>query len=94
MSHNVYRGEGAQMPFVELLEQRIRQHVSTYEGDCVKVKLSGDGAKMTRSCNFILLSFALVDSTQDVMAAKGNHTIAVARQTSCKAFCSQMVKKQ
>jgi hypothetical protein len=45
----------------------------------VIVKLSGDGAKMTRSCNFILLSFALVDSTQDVMAAKGNHTIAVAR---------------
>lgn len=77
-------GEGAQMPFRELLEQRIRQHVSSYpnaqcEGNCVKVKLSGDGAKMTRSCNFILMSFALLDSSQDVMAAKGNHTIAVAR---------------
>ena len=34
---------------------------------------------MTRSCNFILISFALLDSSQDVMAAKGNHTIAVAR---------------
>ena len=77
-------GEGAQMPFRELLEQRIREHVYRYpnaqcESNCVKVKLSGDGAKMTRSCNFILISFALLDSSEDVMAAKGNHTIAVAR---------------
>ena len=34
---------------------------------------------MTRSCNFILISFALLDSSEDVMAAKGNHTMAVSR---------------
>jgi hypothetical protein len=32
---------------------------------------------MTRNSNFILLSFALLQSSEDVMAAKGNHTIAV-----------------
>ena len=72
------------MPFRELLEQRIREHVYRYpnaqcESNCVKVKLSGDGAKMTRSSNFILISFALLDSSEDVMSAKGNHKIAAAR---------------
>ena len=32
---------------------------------------------MTRNSNFILLSFALLQLSEDVMAAKGNHTIAV-----------------
>ncbi|CAB4038959.1 Hypothetical predicted protein, partial [Paramuricea clavata] len=43
----------------------------------VQVKISGDGARMTRNSNFILLSFALLQDTDDVMAAKGNHTIGV-----------------
>ena len=32
---------------------------------------------MTRNSNFILMSFALVESDHDAMAAKGNHTIGV-----------------
>ncbi len=32
---------------------------------------------MTRNSNFILLSFALLQASEDVMAAKGNHTFAV-----------------
>ena len=34
---------------------------------------------MTRSSNFILMSLAILQSTDDVLAAKGNHTIAVVK---------------
>ena len=34
---------------------------------------------MTRSSNFILMSFSIFQSTDDVLAAKGNHTIAVVK---------------
>jgi hypothetical protein len=67
--------EGAQVSFKDLLTQRIREQMSNNEP--VQVKISGDGARMTRNSNFILLSFALLQDTDDVMAAKGNHTIGV-----------------
>jgi hypothetical protein len=74
--------EGAQVSFKDLLTQRIREHVTTHptvmsNNEPVQVKISGDGARMTRNSNFILLSFALLQDTDDVMAAKGNHTIEV-----------------
>ena len=47
--------------------------------DNIEVKITGDGARMTRNSSFILLSFALLHSGDDVMAAKGNHTIAAVR---------------
>jgi hypothetical protein len=34
---------------------------------------------MTRTSNFILMSFALLQFTDDILAAKGNHTIAVVK---------------
>ena len=34
---------------------------------------------MTTSSNFILMSFALLQSSHDIMAAKGNHTVAVVK---------------
>ena len=34
---------------------------------------------MTRSSNFIFMSFALLQSLDDIMAAKGNHTVAVVK---------------
>ena len=45
----------------------------------LRVKISRDSAQMTRNSNFILLSFSLLQASEDVMAAKGNHTIAVVR---------------
>jgi hypothetical protein len=74
--------EGAQVSFKDLLTQRIREHVTTHptvmsNNEPVQVKISGDGARMTRNSNFISLSFALLQDTDDVMAAKGNHTIGV-----------------
>lgn len=49
---------------------------STFSGK-IRIKLNGDGARMTRNSNFIILSFAILQSGQDVMSAKGNRTIAI-----------------
>ena len=38
-----------------------------------------DGARMTRNSSLILISFALLHSDDEVMAAKRNHTIAVVK---------------
>ena len=43
------------------------------EGEKVKVKLSGDGARMSRVCNFILLSLSILQSTEDLLSSKGNY---------------------
>ena len=76
--------EGAQVYFKEPLRERIKDYVTTHptaisQGETVQVKISGDGARMTRRSNFILMSFALLQSSDDIMAAKGNHTVAVVK---------------
>ena len=74
--------EGAQVSFSELLKERIQDHVASHPNkimDNVEVTISGDGPRMTKNSSFILLSFAFLHSGDDVMAAKGNHTIAVVR---------------
>ena len=38
------------------------------EGEKVKVKLSGDGARMSRVSNFILLSFSILQSADDLLS--------------------------
>ncbi len=41
-------------------------------GDSViKVKISGDGAKMTRLTNFIIISFSILNAEDTVMSSKG-----------------------
>ena len=37
----------------------------------IKVKISGDGAQMTRITNFVVLSFSLLNNDADVMSSKG-----------------------
>ena len=37
----------------------------------IKVKISGDGAKMTRLTNFIIISFAILNAEGTVMSSKG-----------------------
>lgn len=37
----------------------------------IKVKLSGDGAKMTRVTSFVILSFSILDDKDSVMSSKG-----------------------
>lgn len=36
-----------------------------------KVKISGDGAKMSRLTNFVVLSFSLLSEGEKVMSTKG-----------------------
>ena len=37
------------------------------------VKISGDGAKMTRVTNFVVLSFSVLSEGEKVMSAKGEY---------------------
>lgn len=46
-------------------------------GKPVKVKISGDGARMTRNSSFISLNFVLLRAGDDVMSSKENHTIDI-----------------
>ncbi|XP_066016033.1 uncharacterized protein [Pocillopora verrucosa] len=72
--------EGAQTSFTDLLRDRVQDYVASHPHvDHVQIKISGDGARMTRNSSFILMSFALLHSDDEVMAAKGNHTIAVVK---------------
>ena len=56
----------------------MTSHLDGYE-DTIQIKISGDGGRMTRNSGFILMSFALLDLGDDVMAAKGSHTIAIVK---------------
>lgn len=63
--------EGAQMSLNDLLRERIREHLASHPDDhdnTITIKISGDGARMTRNSSFILLSFALLQVGDDVMA--------------------------
>ena len=40
----------------------------------IKIKISGDGEKMTRKSSFILLSFSLLQGQNSVMSASGHRT--------------------
>jgi hypothetical protein len=37
----------------------------------IKVKISGDGAKMTRLTNFVIISFSILNAEGTVMSSKG-----------------------
>jgi hypothetical protein len=37
----------------------------------IKVKISGDGAKMTRLTNFVIISFSILNAEDTVMSSKG-----------------------
>lgn len=75
---------GAQVSFHSLLLQQISAFKNeklnpefNFGSETLKVKISGDRAKMTKKTNYVLLSCALLQKEEEVMSAKGNHTIAV-----------------
>ena len=45
--------------------------------DEIKIKVNGDGARMTRNLNFALMSFSIVQTGDQVMTAKRNRTLAI-----------------
>lgn len=74
--------EGAQIPFKSLLSQQIsaseqENPAFDFHNETFEIKISGDGAKMTEKTNYILLFYAPLQKKDEVMAAKGTHTIAV-----------------
>ncbi|PFX15033.1 hypothetical protein AWC38_SpisGene20771 [Stylophora pistillata] len=72
---------GAQISFSETLIEHVRELLKKdphYDlNEPVKVKISGDGAKMSKSTNFMILSFCLLQTGEKVMSSKGNRTIAI-----------------
>ena len=74
--------EGSQVSFESFLIDKISAFKQdnpdfNFENNSVKLKISGDGARMTRKSNYVLLTCALLDNKEEVMSAKGNHTLAV-----------------
>ncbi|KAJ7351778.1 hypothetical protein OS493_035503 [Desmophyllum pertusum] len=64
---------GAELPFKLLLENELKKHLknSVEEEPTVKVKVSGDGARMSHTSSLFVCSFSL--------SSAGNHTIAVVK---------------
>ena len=59
------------MAFTDLLQERIKEHLASHSDDNdkpVKVKISRDGARITKNSSFILLSFALLQAGENVMS--------------------------
>ncbi|XP_048587411.1 uncharacterized protein LOC125570187 [Nematostella vectensis] len=72
---------GAQRSFSLLLKEVISKYLDSHPSfdftkNPLKVKISGDGAKMSRTTNFMILSFSLLQSGE-YNASKGNHTIGI-----------------
>jgi len=71
---------GAQRCFASMLKELVGKFLDSnpsHDITCpIKVKISGDGAKMSRTTTFMILSFSLLQSG-DFGSSKGNHTIAI-----------------
>ncbi|PFX15612.1 hypothetical protein AWC38_SpisGene20160 [Stylophora pistillata] len=70
---------GAELPSKLLLEHEVRQHLKNIElpVQTMKVKISGDGTRMSHSSNVFVCSFAIVENGQNYLSSSGNHTIAI-----------------
>lgn len=71
---------GASINFTTTLHDHIRELLSRKpelkEGK-IQLKLSGDGAHMSRTTNFMMMSFTLLQLNECVMSSKHNRTVAV-----------------
>jgi len=56
----------------ENIEGYFKDNFISQEQDKLKIKINGDNARMTRNSNYIILSFSLLQTGQDVMSSKGN----------------------
>lgn len=66
----------------EVIVEHVKEYLAKLESfdsskDKIQIKVSGDGAKMTRNSNFVLISFSILQLGESVMSSKGNRTIAV-----------------
>lgn len=71
---------GAMINFTSTLQDHIRDLLSKkpeLKQETIQIKLSGDGARMSRTTNFMLMSFTLLQLKEDVMSPKHNKTVAI-----------------
>ena len=52
-------------------------HAQKEDGKCpedhtIKLKISGDGARMTKLTNYVILSFCILNGSEDVLSARGD----------------------
>ena len=77
--------EEAKVNSVKLCSKNISLIISKKNNDFdpingrIKIKIKGDGARMTRNSTFILLSFCILPTGESVMPAKGNRTLGILR---------------
>ncbi|KAJ7382866.1 hypothetical protein OS493_032235 [Desmophyllum pertusum] len=69
---------GAQISFREFLIRKLKLllkkgKLSTDKP--IRVKISGDGARMTRLTNYVILSYSLLDDNDDLFCARGKENI-------------------
>lgn len=71
---------GASISFTSTLREHIKQlleHSPELKDNTIQVKLSGDGARMSRTTNFVMMSFTLPQLNESVMSPKHNRTVAI-----------------
>ena len=71
---------GAKLDFSSTLAAHVQElllHKTELRNEVVQVKLSGDGARMSRSTNFMMISFALLQCNEKIMSSKSNRTVAI-----------------
>eukprot|EP00731_Ephydatia_muelleri_P036301 Em0232g4a len=76
--------EGAYRSFerslCEQLSTMIAQDATSFQpNQKIKVRISGDGAKFSRTSSFVLLSYAILMPVGRYLSGIGNHTIAVVK---------------
>ena len=72
---------GAQITFVDTLQDHISDFLKSHPNHPpqkpIKVTISGDGTKMYRTTNVMILSFSLLQTGERVTYSKGNRTLCV-----------------
>ena len=71
---------GAQINFTATLQEHIKELLNSQpelQDDCIEIKLSGDGARMSRTTNFRIFLFAPLQAKETIMSSKSNRTVAI-----------------
>ena len=71
---------GAAINFTATLKQHIQQLLNDkpeLHDTPIEVKISGDGARVSRTTNFMMFSFGLLQANESVMSSKRNRTVEI-----------------
>ena len=71
---------GTQLEFEIVLRDELSKFLSKPDNadkQNARIKICGDGTKVSRIANYVCLSFSLLDDEENVLSAKGVHTVAI-----------------